>query len=108
MVRRRWRRRSRRLDPGSACIHVRLADGVTHANLGHHVPRTPGERDEGSWVSWDWDGTALTVRNDHFAADPTFCAASGDPIAISPSIERLLSLGTPTELDLLGRGRPVR
>ena len=51
------------------------------------------------FAEWEWDGSALTVRNDCWGFQPVFYAASSERIAVSTSIPTLLRLGVPPDLD---------
>ena len=67
--------------------------------LGHPIVRDDPP-DDGSWVRWRWDGTALTITNDRFRSYPCYVAVSERAVRVSPSIDRLLSLGIERDLDL--------
>ena len=86
-------------------FHARVGDplaisGSPSGELGYRYSVGPGQPDGGNWVAWHWDGAALTVTNDRFGAYPLYYAATADSVALSPSVDRLLALGAPTELDL--------
>ncbi len=76
---------------------------VTHGSpqvfVGHRLPATGGERPDGAYVEWHWDGRRLQVRNDRYGLIPTYYAMRNDGFAISTSIERLIANGAPTEFD---------
>lgn len=86
-------------------VHVRVEDGVVRADgmlsafFGHRVDLGRGRDPGGNWAEWGWDGTELTVRNDRFRGYPLYYAASESSIAVSPSIDTLLSLGSARALD---------
>ena len=61
--------------------------------------REGGSPDGGTWVDWSWDGSRLVVRNDDFAAFPLFTWVDGDALVLAGSIDRVLALGAPRELD---------
>lgn len=56
----------------------------------------------GNWAEWVWDGQRLTLRNDPFGAFNVFYWATDTSIAVSPSIDQLLALGAPRDMDLDG------
>jgi asparagine synthase (glutamine-hydrolysing) len=71
--------------------------GTPHCVLGRKVE--PGQ---GVFAEWHWDGARLTVQNDRYGFYPLFYYQSDEGVALSPSLVKLLELGTPTELDDAG------
>jgi asparagine synthase (glutamine-hydrolysing) len=66
---------------------------------GHRLAAAPGEQPDGIFAEWVWDGDQLIVRNDRYGIAPLFYAEHGRALAVSPSIETLLALGVPTDVD---------
>jgi hypothetical protein len=75
-------------------------EGAARGFLGHKVdtPGCPGQ--DGVFVEWEWDGQTLRVTTDVSGMYPFYYCAWDNSIAISPSIPRLLALGTPQDLDI--------
>jgi asparagine synthetase B (glutamine-hydrolysing) len=65
--------------------------GSARAIIGHQIPREPSDRPGGVYVQWDWDGAALTVRNDRAGFGQLFYASldGNQGIALSPHVEQL-------------------
>jgi len=76
-----------------------VVSGTSHCELGHRVAAPPGERPDGTWAEWYWDGQTLSVANDRFGSYGLFYYCRDGEIAVSPSLIRLVELGAPTELD---------
>jgi asparagine synthase (glutamine-hydrolysing) len=74
------------------------AHGTRQCVLGH-VPTDPRPRGGGIFASWSWDGDTARVHNDRYGMYPFYYSASPDRLALSPSVNTLLSLGIPTDLD---------
>jgi asparagine synthase (glutamine-hydrolysing) len=74
------------------------AGGLPEAFFGHRIER-PGEPTIGNWAEWRWDGERLEVRNDPFGVQPVFYWATPTRVMVSPSVDRLLRLGAPRDLD---------
>lgn len=53
----------------------------------------------GPWAEWNWDGWAFTLRVDRYGFYPIFYGKLANGIAVSDSIEELLSLGVSTTTD---------
>src|ERR687887_1704648 len=89
----------------SAVILVRKTERGVHASgqphffRGHTIPRRAGQRRDGIYGEWHWDGEELTVRNDRYGVLPLFFAERKDWLAVSPSIATLLEHGAPADLD---------
>jgi hypothetical protein len=77
-------------------FHARRVEGAIETR---GQPRCLLGRRGGVFAEWEWDGTALTVRNDRYGYYPLFYAARGDEIWISPSVYRLVAEGAPAALD---------
>ena len=94
--------------PLDAFIHVRLRQGALEAHgessffRGHTIPRGAGEKPDGVFVRWEWDGTRLTVRNDRYGMAPLFYWADVTQICVSPSLLAVLQRGAPADLDEAG------
>ena len=75
-------------------------NGSAEAQVGH-LSKVSGDSDP--FVAWKWDGTRLHAWNDRYGCQPLFYweAANGD-LAISTSLQKLLQLGAPTDLDTEG------
>jgi asparagine synthase (glutamine-hydrolysing) len=74
-----------------------IVGGQAAARIAQPWPRDPASSDV--FAEWRWDGAALTVRNDPWGFQPIFYFASNNRIAVSPSIDVLLRLGAPVDLD---------
>ncbi|CAN5703587.1 hypothetical protein BH23CHL8_BH23CHL8_31750 [soil metagenome] len=75
-----------------------IVGGLNEAFFGHRIERS-GEPPTGNWAEWRWDGERLVVRNDPFGVQPVYYWATPTGVAVSPSVDRLLGLGAPRELD---------
>lgn len=60
-----------------------------------------GERSSFS-AFWGWDGETLTVSGDRYGIVPFFYSVWGSSFAISNSIDQLLELGAPRDLNTVG------
>lgn len=86
-------------------VHLRLEDGgVTvrgnpAVTLGHRIPRGAGEKPDGVFAAWSWDGRVLRVENDRYGCYPLYYAAAPGELRLSPSIPRLLRAGVSREVD---------
>jgi hypothetical protein len=76
-----------------------LATGAQHCRLGHVIPRSTGDRPDGVFAGWSWDGQTLRAENDRYGMHPLYYFSTPDRFAISSSVPALLLLGAPTELD---------
>jgi len=76
--------------------------GAARCSLGRMGERGPGGEWDGIFAQWEWDGSALTVRNDRYGYFPLYYAQRGDEVWISPSVYRLVAEGAPAELDYAG------
>jgi hypothetical protein len=92
-------------DSGLPYVHLRLQDGqVTvrgspSVSLGHRLPRGPGEKPDGVFATWSWDGRILRVENDRYGCYPLYYAAGRGEIYLSPSVLQLLRVGVSREVD---------
>lgn len=78
-------------------IRIR-ADGVTVSGPpSFRVGQPLGE--QGIFAEWRWDGTSLHVRNDRYGFQPLYYWISETGVALSTSIDRLVAVGAPAELD---------
>lgn len=76
--------------------------GQTSYFLGHEV-RVPGAApDEGVFARWQWDGQALMVKTDRYGFYPLYYFVKDGECAVSPSLQKLISLGALTEFDYAG------
>jgi len=72
--------------------HIEVS-GVHSCSLGHTIP---GDKNEGVYARWDWNGQALTVRNDRYGYYPLYYYQTDDEIAISSSLLKILNFcGSP-------------
>jgi len=74
-------------------------EGLPSCHLGHELPAAQGNKPEGIFAQWSWDGSRLQVRNDRYGFYPLYYVARDGEIALSNSILKLIELGAPTELD---------
>jgi len=74
-------------------------DGDAHQFLGHQILSGAGDRPDGVFAGWAWNGQTLNVFNDRYGCSPLFYGADSSSIAVSPSITRLLQLGAKPTLD---------
>jgi len=74
-------------------------EGLPSCHLGHELPAAQGNKPEGIFAQWSWDGSRLQVRNDRYGFYPLYYFARDGEIALSNSILKLIELGAPTELD---------
>lgn len=83
-------------------FHARRADdGITTTGdpikiLGCKVP---GPEGNGVFTEWQWDGGALTLRNDRLGMYPVFYYSTDDAVVVSTSIFKILSEGVRPEID---------
>jgi len=75
------------------------ARGQTACRLGHEIPRPGGERPDGVFGGWSWDGITLRADGDRYGLFPIYYFSTPQRFAISPSIPSLLALGPPLDLD---------
>jgi hypothetical protein len=54
---------------------------------------------QGIFVEWRWDGVSITVENDRYGMYPVYYYAGRDSFVLSPSLEQIIALGAPAELD---------
>jgi len=77
-------------------------EGLPSCHLGHELPAAQGNKPDGIFAEWSWDGSSLRVRNDRYGFFPLYYFTGDGEIGISTSIPKLLGLGAPTELDEAG------
>jgi len=77
-------------------VHAR---GEARCMLGHKIPRGSGDRPDGVFAEWIWDGRKLTVRNDRLGFYPLYYSHRDGEICISPSIVKLIGEGAPAAFD---------
>lgn len=51
------------------------------------------------FAEWRWDGNQVIVRNCRFGFFPVFYYATENEFGVAPSVEQLLELGAPSDLD---------
>ncbi len=73
--------------------------GVMNARLGQVNLPAPLQTGRDVYAEWQWDGREVVVRNCRLGFFPIYYYATDKVFGVSPSIERLLSLGAPPELD---------
>jgi len=89
-------------------IHLRHEDGATAVRgcsrffRGHRIARRPGERDDGIFAEWTWEGDRLDVQVDRYGASPLFYWSDATQICVSPSLLAVLQCGAPSAFDLDG------
>ena len=75
--------------------------GQSCVEFGHQLPSTNHAVADGVFAIWHWDGTRLVVENDRYGFFPLFWFSLPDGgICVSSSLEMLIDLGAPTELDM--------
>jgi asparagine synthase (glutamine-hydrolysing) len=62
----------------------------------------PSGAEDGVFAAWNWDGQALTARNDRFGCQPIFCFVQPGEICLSSSVNKLIERGAPRDLDHAG------
>ncbi len=67
--------------------------------LGHEIPRSSGQKPDGVYAKWHWDGNTLTVENDPFGFYPLYYYCHNGEIGLSPSIWKLFEEGASREID---------
>ncbi len=73
--------------------------GVAQCCLGHRIPAHSGDKTDGIFAEWNWDGSKLVVTNDRYGFFPLYYFVSDDGIVISPSLTRVVALGAPRDFD---------
>ena len=79
-----------------------LIDGPPYYAVGHKVNRTAGERADGIFIEWCWDGRCLKVSNDRHGFHPLYYFTRPGEIALSDSIPKLVELYGGDEFDVPG------
>lgn len=54
---------------------------------------------QGVFVEWQWDGASITVKNDRYGMYPAYYHANRDSFTLSTSLEQIIALGAPTDLN---------
>jgi hypothetical protein len=54
---------------------------------------------DGTWLSWEWDGTRLTAETDRYGVIPLFYRANGDSIIVARSLIEAVRAGAPVDFD---------
>lgn len=91
----------------SQFLHLRyeageyISEGRPKYRRAHLADRSDGIRD-GIWSEWDWDGVTLKASNCLFGMVPLYYFETENSFCIGESIESLLALGAPRELDDAG------
>jgi hypothetical protein len=78
--------------------------GTGELRCGHTIESTWGDRSEGLYCEWRWDGERLRALTDPLGFFPLFYHANGSSVMVSPSLETLLQNGAPAELDAVALG----
>ncbi|OGW97321.1 MAG: hypothetical protein A2Y04_04710 [Omnitrophica WOR_2 bacterium GWC2_45_7] len=73
--------------------------GTCSCFLGHKIDHTPGQRSDGIYAGWSWDGQRLIVENDRYGFYPLFYYCRDGEICLSPSIPQILSLVSQKSFD---------
>jgi asparagine synthase (glutamine-hydrolysing) len=76
-----------------------ITRGMPSVRLGHRIARGGDNPSDGIFAEWNWDGERLTVKNDRYGVYPLYYFQTGDTVAVSPSLIRLLMEGAPDDLD---------
>ncbi len=66
---------------------------------GHRIARGGGERDDGVFAEWTWDGRRLHVEVDRYGVSPLFYWSDGSQLCVSPSLLAVLQCGAPAGFD---------
>ena len=90
------------------CIHINTVGGQTvwsgaaNSAVGHRIPKSGHQIEDGVFAGWSWDGAVLRAWNDRYGIRPLYYLSRGEEIALSTSILRLLAEGASAELNYSG------
>jgi len=76
-----------------------VVSGTVSAELGHRLPLAGGETD-GIYAGWHWDGERLAIDTDRYGFYPLFAWIDERTTALATSVDELLALGAPRDLDV--------
>lgn len=79
-----------------------ITRGIPSCFMGHKIQNGKGEKDDGVFAEWQWDGNSLTVKNDRYGFYPIYYYYKESEICISPSIIRLVKEGAVTNINYNG------